>query len=245
MNAGKNKILLGIFVLGGLLILVVVIFLIGKQKHMFTDLYKLSTTFNNVSGLQVGNNVRFSGINIGTVDNVVITNDSTVRVDMLIDKSVQKFIKTDSEVMIGAEGIIGDKVLNITQGSNSESYAKPNQLLASTEPVETDAIMASLQITADNAAVLTYELSNMISKINNGRGLLGRLINDQSIAKNVDQTLENLKESSQGLSENMEAAKHNFLLKGYFKKKEKEALKKKQQQEEIKKEKEKEKDKKK
>jgi phospholipid/cholesterol/gamma-HCH transport system substrate-binding protein len=101
--------------------------------------------------------------------------------------------------------------------------------------------MASLQITADNAAVLTYELSDMISKINNGKGLLGRLINDQSIAKNVDQTLENLKESSQGLSENMEAAKHNFLLKGYFKKKEKEAAKKKQQQEEIKKAKEKEK----
>lgn len=72
---------------------VLVIFIIGKQKNLFNPVFKLKTTFNNVSGLQVGNNVRFSGINVGTVDNIIIINDSSVEVELLIKKEVNQFIK--------------------------------------------------------------------------------------------------------------------------------------------------------
>src|SRR5690606_3362092 len=106
------------------------------------------------------------------------------------------------------------------------------QLIASDEPVETDAIIASLQITADNAALASDELNEILFKINNGEGTLGRLINDESIAKNIDQTIENLKSGTRGLDENMEAAKSNFLLRGYYKKKEKAAEKKRKEAEE-------------
>ena len=91
----KYKIRLGLFIVGGTILFVIAIFLIGKQKNLFNKVFKLSTTFNNVSGLQVGSNIRFSGINVGTVDNIKIINDTMVRVDMLIKKSVQAFIKTD------------------------------------------------------------------------------------------------------------------------------------------------------
>src|SRR5690606_39124538 len=87
-------------------------------------------------------------------------------------------------------------------------------------------IIASLQITADNAALASDELNDILYKINNGDGTLGRLINDETIANNIDQTISNLKSSTKGLDENMEAAKDNFLLRGYFKKKEKAAAKK-------------------
>ena len=70
-----------------------------------------------MSGLQVGNNIRFSGINVGTVDNITIINDSTVQVDMLIQKNIQKFIKSDCEAAIGSAGLIGDRILVISQGS--------------------------------------------------------------------------------------------------------------------------------
>ena len=86
----KFKIRLGLFIAGGLALFVIAIFIIGKQKNLFNPVFKLTTTFYNVSGLQVGNNIRFSGINVGTVDNIDIINDSTVRVDMLIKKEVQK-----------------------------------------------------------------------------------------------------------------------------------------------------------
>jgi len=222
-HSQKYKVRLGLFVAGGLALFVLTIFIIGKQKNLFNPVFKLTSTFYNVSGLQVGNNIRFSGINVGTVDNIRIINDSTVRVDMLIRKEVHQFIKTDCGVAIGSEGIIGDRLLTISQGSADAKPAKEGQELASTEPVETDAIMASLQVTAGNAEIISQQLAEIMYEINGGQGTLGRLIQDTTIAENLNQTIVNLKTSSKGLDENMKAVKHNFLLKGYFKKKEKAA----------------------
>lgn len=221
----KFKIRLGLFIAGGIALFMLAIFIIGKQQNLFNPVFKLTTTFNNVSGLQVGNNVRFTGINVGTVDNISIINDSTVRVDMLIKKEVNKFIKSDCIVTIGSEGLIGDRLLMITQGSSDAPLAKEGMQLASSEPVETDAIMASLEVTAVNAEIISQQLAEIMVNINSGKGTLGRLIQDTVIAENLSETMLNIKKSSKGLDENMEAAKHNFLLKGYFNKKEKEAAK--------------------
>ena len=221
MHTDQFKVRLGLFVAGGLALFILAIFIIGKQKNLFNPVYSLNATFYNVSGLQVGNNIRFSGINIGTVDNITIINDSTVKVVMSIKKEVKKFIKKDSEVAIGSEGLIGDRLLIITQGSTNAPLAMEGQQLASKEPVETDAIMASLKVTAGNAEIVSLQLAEIMTKINGGNGTLGRLIQDTAIAENLNQTIVNLKKSSKGLGENMEAVKHNFLFRGYFKKKEK------------------------
>jgi phospholipid/cholesterol/gamma-HCH transport system substrate-binding protein len=212
----KFKVRLGLFIAGGLALFVLAIFIIGKQKNVFNTVFKLTTTFYNVSGLQVGNNIRFSGINVGTVDNIEIINDTTVQVDMLIRKSVQKFIKADCQAGIGSAGIIGDRILVITQGGDEAPQAKNGQHIVSKEPVEPDAIMASLQVTADNAAIVSFQLGEILIKVNSGNGTLGRLIQDSTIAENLNQTVVNLRNSSKGLNENMNAAKENFLLKGYF-----------------------------
>lgn len=222
----KFKIRLGLFVAAGLALFVLAVFIIGKQKNLFNPVFKITTTFYNVSGLQVGNNIRFSGINVGTVDRISIINDSTVRVDMLVRKEVKQFIKSDSEVTIGSEGLIGDRLLIITQGSTEAPEAVEGEQLSSNEPVETDAIMASLEITAANAEIITFQLAEIMIKINSGEGTLGRLIQDTTFAENLNQTMVNLKSSSQGLEENMEAVKHNFLFRGYFNKKKKAAEKK-------------------
>ena len=215
------KIRLGLFIAIGIFIFVVAIFLIGKQKNLFNPVYSLTTTFYNVSGLQVGNKVRFSGINVGTVDAVTIINDSTVSVTMFIKNDVQKFIKSNSEVSIGSEGLIGDKLLQISQGTSNANFAKDGDALVSIEPIELDQIIASLQVTAENAEIISDELAEIMITINEGEGTLGRLINDPKIAENLSQTMSNLESSSKGLDENMEAAKDNILLRGYFNKKEK------------------------
>ncbi len=226
----KFKIRLGLFIAGGLGLFVLAIFIIGKQKNLFNPVYKLSSTFYNVSGLQVGNNIRFSGINVGTVDNILLLNDSTVRVDMLIRQDVKQFIKSDCIVFIGSEGLIGDRLLAITQGNYDAPVANEGDMLASVEPVETDAIMASLEVTAENAEVITAELAEIMLKINSGQGTLGQLIQDSTIAANLNQTMINLKRGSKGLNENMEAAKHNVLLRGFYNKKAKAAKKKKEEE---------------
>ena len=224
-HSTKFKVRLGLFIAGGLMIFVVAVFIIGRQKNLFIPVYKLTTTFSNVSGLEVGNNIRFSGINIGTVDNITIINDSTVQVNMLIQKSVQKFIKSDCEAAIGSAGLIGDRILVITQGSSDAVSAKDGQYILSKEPIETDAIMATLQVTVNSAAIVATQLAEIMVKVNSGSGTLGRFIQDSTIAENINQTIVNLKKSSKGLDENMHAAKENFLFRGYYKRKEKEAEK--------------------
>lgn len=213
---------LGLFITAGFILFVLAIFLIGRQKHLFDPVIELKANFRNVSGLQVGNNIRFSGINIGTVDNINIINDSTIQVDMIIKKSVQQFIKTDCKATIGSEGIIGARILVITQGGAEARSVKNGGFLSSIEPIETDAIVSSLSVTADNLQIISGQVAEIMFKINNGNGTLARLIEDSTISENINQMIINLKKGTKGLDENMEAAKSNILLRGYFKKKEKE-----------------------
>jgi len=212
----KFKVRLGLFVAGGLAIFIIAIFIIGKQKNLFNPVFKLTTTFYNVGGLEAGGNIRFSGINVGTVDDINIINDSTVRVDMLIQKDVKKFIKSDSRVAVGSEGLIGDKILIISQGSTDAPVVQEGQQLESTEPVSIDAIMSSLKVTADNAAIISFQLAGIMININSGKGTIGRLIYDTVIAEDVSKIMVNVKNGADGFNQNMNAAKENFLLKGYF-----------------------------
>lgn len=223
----KFKIRLGLFVIGGFALFVMAVFIIGRQRNLFDPVFHLSTTFYNVSGLQAGNNVRFSGINVGIVDHILIINDSTVHVEMLVKESVRQFIKTDSKVAIGSEGLIGDRLLLISQGgAQSLSVHKGDELLSS-EPVETDAIIESLEVTALNVEIISVQMAEIMVNINSGIGTLGRLIQDTTIADNLSRTMQNLESGSKGLDENMEAVKGNVLLRGYFKRQQRDEQKKK------------------
>jgi phospholipid/cholesterol/gamma-HCH transport system substrate-binding protein len=237
-HSPKFKIRLGLFIAGGTVLFLITIFIIGRQKNLFNPVFKVYANFHNVSGLKIGSNIRFSGIDVGTVDNIVIINDSTVKVHMLIEKDVQKFIKTDCEAGIGSSGIIGDRLLIISQGSNEAPVVKEFAELPTKEPVETDAIMNSLQVTAYSAEIVTNELAEIMMKINTGQGTIGRLISDTNMSESINKTMLNIENSSRGLNENMNAAKENFLLRGYFRRKaeaaeqlrlEQEAAKKKEQ----------------
>jgi phospholipid/cholesterol/gamma-HCH transport system substrate-binding protein len=200
---------LGIFIVVGIAIFVVAIFIIGKQQHLFNPVFKITTNFSNISGLQAGNNIRFSGIEVGIVDNIKIINDSTVQVDMLVRRDVQQFIKADSYASISSSGIIGDKIIVITQGSRNSQMAEDGQHILSKEPLETDDIMKSLKTSAESAEVITLQLAEIMMNINSGQGTLGRLIQDSTIAENINQTIENFKKSSEGLDETIEVTQQN------------------------------------
>lgn len=237
MNTQSNHIgKLGMFVIGALLVFAATIFFIGKQKNMFGSTFRIQANFKNVSGLTVGNNVRFSGINIGTVDEIQLVSDSAVVVSLTIEKEVQKFIKIDATASIGSDGLMGDKVLTISPGTHSKKMIQENGKISSVEAVEMDDIMRSAKVTMENASVITQELAQFTFDMNNGKGTISRLMTDEKLANSLDKTMSNLQKSSKGLNENMEAAKHNFLLRGYFKKKEKKAEKKKEELEKAKQE---------
>jgi phospholipid/cholesterol/gamma-HCH transport system substrate-binding protein len=237
MNTQSNHIgKLGLFVIVAIVVFAATIFFIGKQKNMFGSTFRIHANFKNVSGLTVGNNVRFSGINIGTVDEIQLVSDSSVVVSMTVEKEVQKFIKVDATASIGSDGLMGDKVLTIAPGTHSQKMIAENGKIGSVEAIEMDDLMRSAKITMENATVITQELAEFTYDMNNGNGTLSRLMTDEKLANSLDKTMSNLQKSTKGLNENMEAAKHNFLLRGYFKKKEKEAAKKKEALEKAKQE---------
>jgi phospholipid/cholesterol/gamma-HCH transport system substrate-binding protein len=91
--------------------------------------------------------------------------------------------------------------------------------------------MAEIRVVASNASVITADLAQITGSIREGKGSIGKLFMDSSMATNLGATMVNLKEGTGGFKDNMEAAKHNFLLKGYFNKKEKEEKEKKEKEE--------------
>src|SRR5438105_1796454 len=118
--------IVGLFVIAGLVLFTLAIYMLGKQRNIFGASFRLNCIFKNVSGLQVGNNVRFAGINVGTVENISILSDTTVRVKMVIDKNVKKYIKRDAQAIIGSEGLMGDKIVNIFPGNFSSPVVENN-----------------------------------------------------------------------------------------------------------------------
>ncbi len=227
----EQKTKTGIFVLLGLLLLVAAIFIIGKQKNLFDSTFNIYAKFGNVSGLLSGNYVRLAGINIGTVTDIEIINDSTVKVSLQLEEKIRKFIKNDAVVSIGSDGIMGDKLLQISPGSATSGTIKEEAYIKGVDPVEMSDVMVKMTAIAYNAEVLTKNLADIVYKVNNGQGSIGRLLNSDKLAKNLEstiasseQTVKSIKKSADGFSENMQAAKSNILLRGYFRKKEKKRI---------------------
>src|ERR1700741_4515292 len=116
-TSGAFKWKLGLFIVAGLVLLVLGLFFIGKQKNLFVSVFQIKAIFTNVSGLKVGNIVRFGGIAIGTVDGLQLLNDTSVQVNMNIKSEVRKFIKRDASVSIGTDGLVGDHLVLISPGT--------------------------------------------------------------------------------------------------------------------------------
>ena len=217
----NNKVKLGIFVSATIVIFTLAIYFIGQRQQMFSNTFRISGIFKDISGLQVGNNVRFSGINVGIIDDIHQITDSTVSVGMVINEDTRKFIKTNATAVIGSDGLMGNKIILIVPGINSTLQIADNDVIATVMPVSMDDIMLNLQITTDNAAKITTDLSAITKNINEGKGTIGKLLMDSIMAENVAIALSNIKQGAGGFKQNMDAASHNFLLKGYLKKKEK------------------------
>jgi len=225
----SQKVKIGLFTFIGLLVVIAAVFFIGNQKSLFSATFKLSGMFNNVNGLQVGNNVRFAGINVGVVDDIDIVNDTSVKVTLTINDEVKKFVKKDARMSIGSDGLMGDKlVVLMPGGANTTDMVKDGDQIKSVNPVDVDKIIGKFTRMADNAGTLIDNLGQIMAKINHGQGSLGRLLNNDKMAKEMESTvtqakatIKNVHKTTSTLNEDLKAAQHNFLLKGFFKKKQK------------------------
>ena len=319
-NRSVNNIKLGAFVLGGLLFLVVLLYMIGANRSLFGATYVLKARFENVQGLVAGNNVRFSGIQAGTVKNIKIVNDTVIEISMIIDKKMLQIIRNNALVSIGTDGLVGNKVVNIVPSKVHAPLAVEEDILVAKKAISPDDMLQTLFNTNNDVAIVAANLKTTVQRINSssalwallsdpyipkdlklsvahireatskagsilenldqmviemkgGKGLLGAIMTDETLAKNlaeavvkikrvgeqadslagevrgvvsdfrldvtkgngslhallrdsllakkVTSSLDNVQQGTDGFNQNMEALKHSFLLRGYFKKLEK------------------------
>jgi phospholipid/cholesterol/gamma-HCH transport system substrate-binding protein len=320
MTANKqlNNIKLGLFVFAGFLFLIFSLYMIGRNRSLFGSTFTITARFNNINGLVPGNNVRYSGIDVGTVHEIELINDSSVLVTMLIDQGARGHIKTNALASIGTDGLMGNKLISIKSQSGNAVPVNDGDEIQTRKPVETDEMLQTLNTTNENIAVISGNLKEITAKLNshnslwnflsdtiivrdltravgsirqagantvqftedaaglvntlrNGKGLastlftdtlmarqlrtsiseiqkashdlrlttadlketitdagrgngpIGVLLSDTASATKLKQTLRNVEEGTSRFNENMEAMKHNWLFKGYFKDQEKKA----------------------
>lgn len=321
MRNEKNKrVKVGIFVSIGTALLIVTMYLIGDKQNLFGSTFSVSANFHNVNGLMVGNNVRFLGINVGTIQSVDISNDSTIKVGMTIEDDIKKFIKKNTLASVGTDGLMGNKLINLNFVQEESLPIEEGDVLGSLRPIETDEMLrtlnrtneeisvivknlkhitlkvnspntlwsilmdtivaenvktavVNLKLTTNRTAVITGDLSMIVKDIKAGNGTVGALLTDTSFAHKLNQTIVNIKvisdslayisgdlknvttrirngdgaigtilmdtmfvhnlnesmlsikRGTEGFDDNMEALKHNILLRNYFKKQKKAAKK--------------------
>lgn len=211
---------LGLFVVAMLLLFCAGVFWIGSRRFLFSSTYRLNADFPTAAGLSEGAQVRVGGTHQGTVRRIVLPNrpDQRVRVEMDLKPRTREVIKKDSTAAIRTEGLVGDRYVEIAFGSKDAPQVADGDTIGAQPPLEiadlirkTNSILDSAGQAMSNVNDTARNLDAISSKINQGRGSVGALINDRS-------TFEEIHGAASALHENMEALKHNFLTRGFFKK---------------------------
>lgn len=194
MSAEKNKrtVIVGLFVTIGLLILLVGIFTLGGQKKTFAPSINITAVFDNVNGLQKGDNVWFSGVKVGIVKSIEFNNNSQIRVTLHIEKKAQEFIRKDAKAKVGAEGFIGNKLVVIYGGSEQAGQIEGGEHLVVEKTLSTDDMMATLQKNNENLAVITTDFKTVSNRLVSGEGTAGALLTDATLYKSLASTASNL-----------------------------------------------------
>lgn len=311
-----NTIKLGALVSIGLIILILSVYFVGAKKNMFTSTFKIIAIFRDINGLQKGNIVRFRGYDIGTIKNMNVMNDSSVKVILDIDEKIRPNIKKNAMASIATDGLMGNKILIIHNGKEKSTIIGDNDTLQTIQPVDMDQMIQTLKssnenvaeitgdlkktvkklnasnslwellsdtvladnlreaivkikitgnntaqvsgdlskiilnvkqgkgtmgallmdntigddlkqaivnikLTSSRTATITGDLSKITERINKGQGAVGTLLMDTTFVNNLNQSMKNIKDGSANFNQDMEALKHNFLLRRYFKKQEK------------------------
>lgn len=168
----------------------------GNQQNLFGGNFLLRVDFSNVNGLQAGNNVRFNGIDVGTIRDIEFISDSTLRVNMLVKEEVRNFIRKDAIASIGSDGLVGNMLVNISPGTGAYPLVEDGDIVQSFTRTEANDIMNTLGKTNENIALISHNLLQITEQIKNGQGTLSMLLQDASLAEDLKATAGQLRQTT-------------------------------------------------
>lgn len=190
-----ERVKLGIFVMAGLLLMIFVLFKLGQNRSMFSSTIEIKTQFHNVGGLVAGNNVRFSGINVGAVESVKILNDTTIEVVMILDDDMKNFIRKNALVNLGTDGIIGNRILNINPVKGDAPFIQSGDFLSSVHDIDTESMLRTLDRTNQNIAEITEDLQVTLKRFAQSPQLI-KLLEDETMSTNIIESFANIRRST-------------------------------------------------
>ena len=199
-NSRQANIRLGMYIAGGVILFILIFYLIGSKQNMFSTNVKVTTVFRDVVGLRQGANVRFTGIDVGAVSKLTILSDSSVLVEMAIDRKVTPFIKKNSTATIGSQGLMGARIILLLPGSPDQPSIEQGDQIPSIPPVEADEILKEIKTSSERISVVSGNLIDITRKMNQGQGIFGKIFTDTAFAANLAKTSENLRILSDGIN---------------------------------------------
>jgi phospholipid/cholesterol/gamma-HCH transport system substrate-binding protein len=229
-----STIRLGAFILAGLIVFGFLVFLIGNKQFVFSHTYRVRSAFDNVVGLDKGAAVRAGGVRVGVVQNIDLPHnpEDKITVDMALETTTREVVKKDSIASIETEGLLGAKYVAISFGSQESEPIQSGDTIQSHPPIDYSDLVKkashmldsanqavdSSQVAIQNVSQATEGLKSITGKIDSGRGTIGALVNDQSVYRNLNATMSQANAGATAFQEDMEALKHNWLLRGFFNK---------------------------
>jgi phospholipid/cholesterol/gamma-HCH transport system substrate-binding protein len=199
MNESSNKraVIVGVFIIVGLIFLTAGVLVIGNLHETFSRKIRVVTILDDVSGLQTGNNIWFSGVKIGTVKNIEFYNKSEVKVVMKVDRNVRPYIRKNAKVKISTDGLIGNKIIVIYGGSSDAGEVSDGDTLGVGETLSTENMMNTLQESNKNLQDITNDIKVVTKKLSAGESSVGKILNNDSLYRKIDQAASSLKRAGQ------------------------------------------------
>jgi phospholipid/cholesterol/gamma-HCH transport system substrate-binding protein len=195
-SPNRRGVLVGFFVLLGIIFFVAGILMVGNLHETFKNKMEVVSFFDDVNGLQKGNNVWFSGVKIGTVSSLRFYGKSQVEVRIKIDTKTQQYIRQDAMVKISTDGIIGNKILIIYGGTSTAPEILEGDTLGVEKTFSTEDMINTLQENNKNFLAITNDFKAISKGLVAGEGTIGKLLKDDAVYANINATTASLQLAS-------------------------------------------------
>lgn len=207
MAQGANKLRLGVFVVIGSALTILIVFLVGSKESLFSETYTVSAYFSNIGGLRNGAPVRLSGISVGSVSEVKFTGESSGRVEvkMKISEDAMKYLSTSTRATIESEGLVGNQVIVLQITSDNAAKVENGGVIIGVDPVGYGAIIDETRSTLENTKELTRSFAEIVEKVNQGEGTVGRLLNDDQLYRSTVALMTTAEKSLNSISNKLDS----------------------------------------
>lgn len=195
-TSSSRSVIVGIFTLIGIAIFAVTILTLGDQRKTFTESIVVTSFYGNVNGLQKGNNIWFSGVKVGTIRSVNIIESGRVEVKMNIDEAAKQYIHNDAQARLSTDGLIGNKIVEIYGGTLNAPIIKAGDIIRTDTLLSTEDMMNTLSKNNDNLLGITTNLKTITGNIAEGKGTLGKLLNDETLINQINAITNSLHRST-------------------------------------------------